>query len=293
MTNPADYLLPGILYRRDAGEPAAPVVFDSPHSGSDYPGDFDFEPPIEILRDTEDAYVDELFGAAPECGGALLAALFPRSYIDPNRAPLDIDPALLTGPWPEDLEPSEKTRLGLGLIRSAVRAGRPVYGRKLSVAEVKARIDTYYWPYHRELAALIDDSHRRFGAAWHVNCHSMQAFGSSMTPDGKGAVRADFCLGDRDGTTCDGEFIGFVGETLSAMGYSVTVNAPLKGVELVRLHGDPPNRRHSLQIEINRGIYMDERTRQKVPGFGKLRADISKLVAAICEFARRKTDGAP
>ena len=282
------HLVPGVLRLHTAAEPATPVVFDSPHSGAEYPEDFRFLAPMEIVRDAEDSYVDELFRAAPENGAALLAALFPRSYIDPNRDSLDIDPRLLAEPWPGELRPSEKTRLGLGLIRRVVKSGSPMYDGTLSVAEVKARIDTYYWPYHRELNALIDGAHGRFGTVWHVNCHSMQAVSTGIAPDGKGTERPHFCLGDRDGTTCDGAFVELVASFLRDMGYSVTVNDPYKGVELVRLHGNPGNNRHSLQIEINRGLYMNEETREKSEGFSALQADLTKLVAAICDFARRE-----
>ena len=281
------HLVPGVLRRHAAVEPATPVVFDSPHSGAEYPEDFRFLAPMEIVRDAEDSYVDELFAAAPDHGAALLAALFPRSYIDPNRDSLDIDPRLLAEPWPGELRPSEKTRLGLGLIRRVVKLGDPMYDGTLSVAEVKARIDTYYWPYHHQLNALVDDAHGRFGVVWHVNCHSMQAISTGIAPDGKGTERPHFCLGDRDGTTCDGAFVQLVADFLGDRGYSVTVNDPYKGVELVRLHGNPRNNRHSLQIEINRGLYMNEETREKSDGFAPLQADLTKLVAAICDFARR------
>ena len=283
------HLVPGVLRREDAFEPVAPVVFDSPHSGYDFPDDFRLSVPLATVRDTEDSFVDELFAAAPGNGAMLLAALFPRSFIDPNRDLLDIDPDLLAEPWPEDLIPTEKTRLGLGLIRRVGKLGKPIYDRKLPVAEVQARIDAYYRPYHRELAAAIEAAQRRFGAVWHVNCHSMHAVSTGIAPDGKGNRRPDFCLGDRDGSTCDGAFTALVGDTLEGMGYSVTVNDPYKGVELVRRYGDPGRRRHSLQIEINRGLYMTEETREKSAGFRRLEQDIGKLVAAICDFAMQQT----
>jgi N-formylglutamate amidohydrolase len=238
-----------------------------------------------MLRSAEDLYVDDLFGAAPEHGASLLAALFPRSYIDVNRTLDDLDPALLDEPWPGPLDPGEKTKLGIGLVRRFAKPGLPVYERKLSVAEVEARIARYYRPYHAALDAICDRLHGKFGVVWHVNCHSMQSTGSAMTSDGPGAARAAFVLGDRDGTTCEPELTDFVRRVLTGRGYEVKVNDPYKGVELVRRHGRPAANRHSLQIEINRGLYMNEATLEKSAGYDRLKADLTHLVEALAAFA--------
>ena len=233
-----EHLQPGVLLRRDPSTTLVPLVLDSPHSGVGYPADFRHAAPLEILRAAEDTHVDDLFGAAPTHGATLLAALFPRSYIDPNRHESDIDPDLLAEPWPTELAPGEKTKLGLGLIWRLAQPEVPVYDRKLPVAEIQARIDTYYRPYHAALSAVLDDRHARFGAVWHVNCHSMSARGSAMSPD-NGRERADFVLGDRDGTTCGRDFTDTVFEWLKGRGYQVAINDPYKGVELVRRYSDP------------------------------------------------------
>lgn len=264
-----------------------PAVFDSPHSSKDYPRDFGFVLALADMRYAEDAFVDELFGAAPDHGAVLLRALFPRSYIDPNRPPDDIDDAMLDTPWPEGANPGPKTELGIGLIPK-LEPGGAVYDRKLSVAQVRRRLDAYYWRYHRTLERAIDDAHARAGAVWHVNCHSMPSVSNVVSPEGPGIERPAFCLGDRDGTTCSPDFTGLVADTLSAMGYQVTVNNPYKGVELVRRYSDPGRERHSLQIEVNRALYMDERTIEKHGGFVRLRSDLSQLVAAVCDYAARE-----
>jgi N-formylglutamate amidohydrolase len=278
-------IIPGILARFDPVTAPVPLVFDSPHSGTEYPEDFRFVASVETVRSAEDTHVEALFGAAPENGATLLAALFPRSYIDVNRHVSDLDPELIDGTWPDKLQPGEKTGFGIGLVRTLAEPGVKMYDRKLSVAELRARIETYYWPYHDQLAAIIDGLHARFGAVWHINCHSMASRGSDMTPDGR-VDRAEFVLGDRDGTTCAPEFRDFVARVLRDMGYDVRINDPYKGVEIVRRYSNPPARRHSLQIEINRRLYMDERTREKNAGFAKLQADLTRLIQHLADYTK-------
>ena len=266
--------------------PVAPVVFDSPHSGADYPADFDTIAPESRLRRAEDMFVDDLFDSAPTAGVAMLAALFPRSYIDPNRALQDIDRRLIDGVWPADLRMSEKSRLGHGLIWRICPPDTPMYGRKLAVAEVQARIQDYYRPYHRALRYAIERMLDRFGQVYHVNCHSMPAVSSPMMMLSNGARRrADFVLGDRDGTSSSPDFTRLVRETLEGMGYAVAVNDPYKGVELVRAYSDPMAGRHSLQIEISRALYMDEDSFRPSKNYARLKADINSLVAAVCDYA--------
>jgi len=263
----------------------APVVFDSPHSGTAYPEDFGTIAPLATLRRSEDAFVDEIFNSAPSHGAPLIAAQFPRIYIDPNRDLIDLDPAMLDGPWPDPLVPSRKTELGVGLIWRIMPPDARLYDRLLSVEEVRGRIDRCWKPYHRAVAGAIEETHERFGKSWHVNCHSMPAVGNAASEDGP-VARAEFVLGDRDGTTCEPGFTAFVAGQLRDMGYEVKINEPYKGVELVRRYSDPAKGRHSLQLEINRKLYMDEQTIEKSAGFGELQRNMDKLVAAICAYAR-------
>lgn len=277
-------VVPDILIRQDPppdGADAVPVVFDSPHSGSVYPSDFDFAAPVEVMRRAEDAFVDELFASAPAHGAALLAALFPRSYVDPNRHEQEIDTLLLNEPWPHPIVPSHRSARGLGVVRRLVRATVAVYDRRLSVSEVQSRIARYHRPYHDELSSMIAEAHGRFGTVWHVNCHSMKS-------TAKGRLRDDFVLGDRDGTTCAAEFTDLVASTLRGLGYDVGLNHPFKGAEIVARHGDPTAARHSLQIEINRGLYMDEARIEKSNGFAALQADMDRLIGAIAAYARER-----
>ncbi len=185
-----DKLIPRVLFRRDPRAAEVPLVFDSPHSGIDYPDDFRFSCDLATLRMAEDIYVDELYGTAPDHGATLIGALFPRSYLDCNRDLFDIDEKLFDEKWPGEISVGEKTKLGMGLVRRLARADLPVYSRKLTVAEVQNRIRTYYEPYHAELQEAVDRLHRKFGVVWHINCHSMQAEGGGMSSD-PGNKRAD------------------------------------------------------------------------------------------------------
>jgi N-formylglutamate deformylase len=267
--------------------PGAPValVLDSPHSGEWYPDDFDHAPPRAVVRQAEDTHVARLYACATAHGATLLEATFPRAYLDANRSLADIDPALLADGWIEPLSPSGKTAKGIGLVWRIARDGSPMYARKLARREVEARIERCWRPYHAALDALLDAAVAKFGAAWHLNCHSMPAVGDANADD-PGRERADFVLGDRDGTTCAPRFTELVATTLSGFGYSVAINDPYKGVELVRRHGRPGEGRHSLQVEVKRTLYMDEATLAPHAGYARLAADLERLVAAVADFVR-------
>jgi N-formylglutamate amidohydrolase len=264
---------------------SVPLVLDSPHSGTDYPDDFRPAVARELLRQAEDSYVDELYASGPDVGATLIGARFPRSYIDPNRSLLDIDASLLEAPWPGPAIPSAKTQKGIGLIWRVLDSGETIYDRKLGIDEVKQRIVRYHQPYQRAVKDALDAAHGHFGGVWHLNLHSMPAVSGRISDEGPGKPRADFVLGDRDGTTCAPEFTALVAEALRAMGYEVKVNDPYKGVELVRAFSDPKANRHSLQVEVNRRLYMDERTRAKNAGFAALRANLDRLLKAVAEYA--------
>jgi len=238
------------------------------------------------LRKAEDMYIDEMYAAAPAAGAALLLAHFPRIYLDANRSTIDMDQELLDAPWPGPLAPGIKTRYGLGLIWRKSSDGSPIYDRKLSVAECEARIVRYHAPYHAALKRLLDARHAAFGTVYHVNCHSMPEKSGPNAPEGPGVPRADIVLGDRDGTTCAPAFTHAVAECLRGEGLNVAVNDPYKGVELVRAFSDPTDGRHSLQIEINRRLYMNEATFEKTADFAATRAAISRLISAVADFAK-------
>jgi N-formylglutamate deformylase len=245
--------------RHDPAGPAIALVLDSPHSGEWYPDDFDHAPPRDVVRLAEDTHVARLWSAAPAQGATLIEARFPRAYIDANRSLTDIDADLIGDTWPEPIAPSRKTEQGIGLVWRLARGGTPMYARKLASAEVRARIDRYWRPYHAELDAALDHRHRTFGGVWHINCHSMPAFTRLVADSARG------------------------------FGYSVAINDPYKGVEIVRKHGRPAENRHSLQIELKRALYMDERTLEINEGYDRLQRDLTRLAEILATFIRERT----
>lgn len=277
--------LPPVIVSLPEGE-ALPLVCDSPHSGTAYPADFGAAVPVARLRGGEDTHVDALWQSVPAAGGTLLAATFPRVYIDPNRMADDIDPAQLDGAWPTALAPGPKTQLGYGLIWSRIDAATPIYDRRLSVAEVQSRIERYYRPYHAALAEAVEGAYARFGALWHLNLHSMPNNAYERLKIASPHPLADFVLGDRDGTTCEPGLLDLVERELRGMGYTVARNDPYKGVQLIAQIGRPAERRNSLQIEIRRPLYMDEMTRERNAGFASLQRDLSKLTEQVAGYIR-------
>jgi N-formylglutamate deformylase len=260
---------------------AAGLIFDSPHSGRFYPDDWPTSATRLELRRGEDAYVDELIVGAVVHGVPVLLANYPRCFIDLNRAPDDIDAELLAEPWPGPLSPTEKTRKGLGLIRRFVVPGVDVNARPLTVSEVQARIDRIHRPYLEALDALVAEQRAKRAKVLHVNWHSMKSAGNTMTPDGPGARRADFVVSDREGGSASHEVTAFVSGALRDLGYRVAVNDPYKGGSIVHRVGNPARGVHSVQVEINRGLYLDEVKVEKAAGFERLRADLMRLAAAL------------
>jgi len=285
----AVHRIEGVLERREPARAAA-LVLDSPHSGRLYPEDFGAAAPLPALRRIEDAYVDELFVDAPGLGAGLLHALFPRSYIDTNRHEDEIDPLLLAEPWPRPLNPSDRAERGLGVVRRLVSPELPIYDRKLGIAEIEARLARFHRPYHAALETMLDAAAARHGQVWHINCHSMKALGRARRGH-PAPVREDFVLGDLDGRSCDPAFTGFVAAALREMGYSVAINRPFRGAEIVTRHGAPDAGRHSLQIEVNRRLYLDEEAVVPAAGFDRLRGDLARLVTRVLEHAEAQLDG--
>ncbi|ARK46167.1 N-formylglutamate amidohydrolase [Burkholderia pseudomallei] len=264
---------------------ALPIVVDSPHSGIAYPPDFGAVAPRHAILTSWDAFVDELWAGAPERGCALVGARFARAYIDPNRAVTDIDAALLAEPWPEPLAPQSYTRRGMGLIRRYALPGVPLYDRKLSLDEVRHRIDTYYLPYRRALADAAEPLYAKHGALWHVDCHSMKSRGNAMNLDA-GAARPDVVVSDRLGTSADPAFTQWTADWFAHAGYRVRINAPYQGGDLLNALAAPARRRHSIQIEFNRALYMNEAAFDKHAGFAALKRTVDAYLDALAAHVR-------
>ena len=263
-----------------------PLVCDSPHSGTTYPSDFRSALSLQRLRQTEDTDIDALWSGVPAVGGTLVAALFPRCYIDPNRSLEDLDPSLIDGTWPQPLAPGPKSKLGYGLIFGKVDATSLIYDRQLSVSEIQQRIDRYWQPYRTVLDQEIQSAYQSFGKVWHLNLHSMPQNAYERLGIQTDKPLADFVLGDRDGTTCEPEFVGLVEDSLKASGYTVARNDPYKGVALLEQIGQPTMHRHSLQIEIRRPLYMNEATRERNQGFGTLKSALDKTLSDVATYVK-------
>ena len=272
-------LLPNDAVRIEPGW--SHVVLDSPHSGTGYPHDFGHSCDPQRLRQAEDTFVESLWGFGPTLGATLVHALFPRSYIDVNRSLEEIDETMLDGPWPGPKRAGAKVRLGKGLIWRALDDGTPMYQRSLSIAEVQARISRCWVPYHDALARVIDEVSVHHGQVIHLNCHSMPSVAAEFSTEHPGLIHPDFVLGDRDGTTADPRLTRAIAQFLEARGYSVAINHPYKGVEVVQRYGAPRVGRHSIQVELNRNLYMDEADIRPHTGYLRLRATLRELLSAL------------
>jgi len=281
----ADIDIPNVLYVRAPRVEPIPLIFDSPHSGTHYPDDFKPTAPLANIRRVEDSLVDQLFADAPDYGAPLLAALFGRMYIDPNRSETDLDPAMLHGDWPgPPLEPGPKGRQGKGLIFMRCPPGIPIYDRTLDAEEIWNRVVTYHRPYHAQLSSLIDDLHGRFGQVYHINCHCMASRPNPFVNEPFKDRRPDFILGNMDGQSSGPEIVEVVHHFLSSKGYDVRVNEWFKGLEVARKYGRPSEHRHTLQIEINRDLYCDEERLEPSQEFPVFKSGISELIQEIRYF---------
>ena len=264
---------------------AVPLVLASPHSGTDYPTDLLAASRLDplTLRRSEDSFVDTLFGAAPELGAPLLAARFPRAYLDVNREAWELDPTMFSDTLPNFVNArSPRVRMGLGTIARVVASGEEIYARKLYFAEARQRVDELYYPYHQTLRGLVQETEEAFGGCLLVDCHSMPSAASMVG----GQDAADIVLGDCHGTACAPQIIEAARCFLAERQFAVALNAPYSGGFTTGHYGCPERRRHALQIEINRGLYMDERSYRRKPAFARLAADMAALIEHLGEVMR-------
>lgn len=261
-------------------ELTAPLLFNSPHSGRIYPRAFLAASKLDALtlRRSEDAYVEELFGFVVGLGAPLLYAHFPRAYLDVNREPYELDPALFRDGLPHYAN-TQSVRVvgGLGTIARIVSESDEIYREPLSLVAALERINRLYTPYHATLRSLLEESQQAFGLAVLIDCHSMP---SNPIAD-HGGGRPDFVLGDRYGTSCSGELTRVAAERLKAQGYAVALNKPYAGGYITEHYGRPQAGRHALQVEINRSLYMNETSFDKSPGFERLKRDLEQMVRAL------------
>ena len=269
-----------------------PLVLASPHSGAEYPDEFLAASRLDplTLRRSEDSFVDEIFASGPELGIPLLAARFPRAYLDVNREPWELDPAMFVDALPNYVNiRSPRVRMGLGTIARVVASGEEIYARRLRFAEARARIETLYFPYHRALRQLVVDTEAAFGFCLLIDCHSMPSAASETGGQGP----ADIVLGDCHGTSCAPGIVEAARSFLARRNFAVTLNAPYAGGYTTAHYGAPRRGRHVLQIEINRALYMDERHCRRKPELALLAAEMTALVAHLAEIVGGRFSEAP
>jgi len=276
MTAAEDFCAAPPFEVRQGAEQRVPFVFNSPHSGRHYPDRFLAMARLDrdAIRRSEDCYVEELFGSVVVLGAPMLAANFPRAYLDVNREPWELDPRMFVEPVPSFANVrSARVAGGLGTIPRLVGEGLDIYAGRLPLFEALDRIETVYKPYHATLKRLLMCTHARFGFAVLIDCHSMPA----SVRAGDTGIRPDFIVGDRFGTSASRALTEHAIGLLIAMGYKVAHNKPYAGGFITEHYGRPARNLHALQIEINRGLYMDERSFRRTAGFDALAADLGRF----------------
>ena len=261
----------------------SPVVFASPHSGREYPLNFLECARLDAtgLRRSEDCFVDELFEGALEAGAPLMSALFARAYCDPNRERWELDPAMFADVLPDWVNTtSARVGAGLGTLARVVASGESIYRRKLSFGEAEFRVRTYWEPYHAALRRLLDETKRSFGACLLVDCHSMPAQAQSG-----GRTSPDIVLGDAHGTACAPDIMRAAERILAELGFKVRRNDPYAGGYVTRHYGRPRDNIHAIQIELARGLYMDEVRLLPSADFVAIQRKLGKFATAISQEA--------
>ncbi|MEO9518545.1 MAG: N-formylglutamate amidohydrolase [Paracoccaceae bacterium] len=263
------------------------LVFASPHSGREYTPEFLRQSVLDerTIRSSEDAYVDHLFDAAPQFGAPFITATAPRAFLDLNRSPDELDPALISGIRSSGHNP--RIASGLGVIPRVVAGGRAIYRGKLSRQDAEQRIESHWHPYHRALQGLLDQAHARFGQAILIDCHSMPH--EAMDGIARGSVRRpDVVLGDRFGAAASEEIVDQVEEAFIRAGFTVTRNAPFAGAYITQSYGRPSRRQHAIQVEIDRSLYMNERRVEPNANFQSVRSSLRRVTSEISQIGQSR-----
>lgn len=259
------------------------IVFSSPHSGRDYPDDLVRRSRLSRrqLRASEDVLVDRLFAAAPRHGAPLLAATAPRAWLDLNRAPSELDPALIEGIRARGL--NQRVAAGLGVIPRVVAEGTEIYRGKIDRAEAEARIEEIHLPYHAALETLLARARDRFGTGLLYDCHSMPSDALRAAPRVRGRS-PDVVLGDRFGASASRVVMARTQEAFERGGLVVARNAPFAGGYITQQHGHPARGISAIQVEIDRGLYLDQERLEPSAGFVELRRVLDGVVADLAQM---------
>ena len=268
----------------------ANVVFSSPHSGRDYPAELVRRSRLTRhgLRTSEDVLVDALFANVPEHGASLLAATAPRAWLDLNRAPDEIDPALVRGTRSRGL--NQRVAAGLGVIPRVVSEGVEIYRGKISLEEAEARIRDVHVPYHATLESLMERARDAYGMAVLYDCHSMPSEALRAAPRVRGRC-PEIVLGDRFGASASHSLMDQTQRAFERAGFVVARNAPFAGGYITQRYGRPSRAMHAIQIEIDRGLYLDRKLLEPLPVFGEVRERLSQVAGELVEIALRAASG--
>ena len=278
---------PIAFYTKLPAQDTSCVVFASPHSGSEYPAAMLRETVLSdhAIRSSEDAFVDRLFDCAPEYGARFIKAAAPRAYVDLNRSPDELDPALIAGVRHKGHNP--RVASGLGVIPRVVANGRSIYRGKLSMAEVQQRLDNFWHPYHAQLQSLLDAAHVYHGQSVLIDCHSMphEAVDSVART---GIRRPEIVLGDRFGAAASGAVVDRVEAAFIDQGFVVARNAPFAGAYITQAYGRPSRGQHAVQVEIDRALYMDEARIRPKADFEAIRGALRSAIQSIAMIGQER-----
>lgn len=281
MSGPAPFTL------AEPREATSAAVFSSPHSGRTYPEDLTARSRLDrrALRASEDAFVDRLFAAATVWGAPLIAATMPRAYVDLNRGPEELDPAVVRDVQATGLNP--RVAAGLGVIPRIVAEGRPIYRGKITLEEARARIAAWHTPYHQRLESLMAEAAARHGHAVLFDCHSMPSDALRAAPRVRGG-RAEIVLGDRFGASAARPYMQEAAAAFEAAGFAVAMNAPFAGGHITQRYGRPSQGWHAIQIEIDRGLYLDQEQVEPGPGFAAFHATLDRVIPLLAGIGQTR-----
>lgn len=254
---------------------AGRFVFASPHSGDVYPDDMaaGAHTSLSSIRSAEDVMVDRLIRPGADLGASLVLGRIGRAYIDFNRDPADLDAVLI-----EDAPPDSggaRAAAGYGVIPRLGGDGHPLYTRRLSLAEAKARIDRCHAPYHAALARCMRAAHARHGQAILIDWHSMPSRAVG------GANGMDVVLGDRHGTACSADLSRKLRGAFEALGWRVAMNRPYAGGWTTQSWGRPDEGFQAIQIELSRALYLDETAGEPGPGWGRCEKGVARVIRTL------------
>jgi N-formylglutamate deformylase len=259
-------------------------VLASPHSGRDYPAAFLARTRLTLgqLRRAEDAYVDGLLSGAAATGVPVLAARYGRSWLDLNRAPAELDPAMYVEPFDaHDDQRSDRVQAGLGVVPRVAAQGLDIYATRLSLDEARGRIEQVHAPWHAAIRDLTAQAVARHGYAILLDCHSMP------TPGPARGGAPQIVLGDLHGRSAATALVETLASEFTAAGLRVARNAPYAGGYTTAAHGRPEHGVHAVQIEIDRALYMDPARLARHMGFPAITNVLTRLVMHLLEVAPR------